>query len=116
MQTSGAGLPGPISQLLVGKLCEPLSPPLACLSHLALQLGDLQIQSKTCRYNFHPSAASRNVALWASWSWLVTTRSVSHIPFSFSLCVVYKGFIMFSTNQKGPANTQLTCDYKKKLK
>lgn len=31
-----------------------------------------------------------------------------------SLCVVYKGFIMFSTNQKGPANTQLTCDYKKK--
>ena len=38
------------------------------------------------------------------------------LPFSFSLCVVYKGFIMFSTNQKGPANTQLTCDYKKKIK
>lgn len=34
--------------------------------------------------------------------------------FPRSLCVVYKGFIMFSTNQKGPANTQLTCDYKKK--
>lgn len=115
MQTGEAGLPGPISQLLVSKLCEPLSPPLACLSHLALQLGDLQIQSKTCRYNFHPSAASRNVARSLGLLELARHyRSVSHIPFSFSLCVVYKGFIMFSTNQKGPANTQLTCDYKKK--
>lgn len=112
LKTNKAGLPGPVSQPRASKLREPLSPPLARLS---LQPG-AAIQSRTCRLSLHPPAASRNVALWASWSWLGTTRSVSHVPFSFSLCVVYKGFIMFSTNQKGPANTQLTCDYKKKLK